>query len=168
MVKLAVAGHPRASDLDHFTIEEPIVKTGKIGQVLKTGEPLLIQVIKEPIANKGPKVTCDISIPGRYFILVPFQNNVSISRKIGNSKEKARLKDLANSIRPHNFGVIIRTVSEGVAIEELDKDMRDLVKKWNDLIRGLKNATLSSKVLGEGNRLKPCSAISSTIHSPKL
>lgn len=154
VVKSAIAGHPRAADLDQFTIEEPIVKTGKIGQVLKTGEPLLIQVIKEPIANKGPKVTCDISIPGRYFILVPFQNSISISRKIGNPKEKARLKDLANSIRPHNFGVIIRTVSEGVAIEELDKDMRDLVKKWNDLIRGLKNAPLSSKVLGEGNRLQ--------------
>ena len=131
VVKSAIAGHPRAADLDQFTIEEPIVKTGKIGQVLKTGEPLLIQVIKEPIANKGPKVTCDISIPGRYFILVPFQNNISISRKIGNPKEKARLKDLANSIRPHNFGVIIRTV-----------------------IRGLKNAPLSSKVLGEGNRLQ--------------
>ena len=154
VVKSAIAGQPRAGDLDEFTIEEPIVKTGKIGQVLKSGEPLLIQVIKEPIANKGPKVTCDISIPGRYFILVPFSNHISISRKIGNPKEKARLKDLANSIRPHNFGVIVRTVSEGVAIEELDKDMRDLIKKWNDLIRGLKNATTATKVLGEGNRLQ--------------
>ena len=154
VVKSAIAGQPRAGDLDEFTIEEPIVKTGKIGQVLKSGEPLLIQVIKEPIANKGPKVTCDISIPGRYFILVPFSNHISISRKIGTPKEKARLKDLANSIRPHNFGVIVRTVSEGVAIEELDKDMRDLIKKWNDLIRGLKNATTATKVLGEGNRLQ--------------
>jgi ribonuclease G len=154
VVKSATAGHPRAGDLDEFSIEEPIVKTGKIGQVLKSGEPLLVQVIKEPIANKGPKVTCDISIPGRYFILVPFQNNISISRKIGNPKEKARLKDLANSIRPHNFGVIVRTVSEGVALEELDKDMRELVKKWNDLIRGLKNAPTATKVLGEGNRLQ--------------
>lgn len=154
VVKSAIGGHPRAADLDEFTIEEPIVKTGKIGQVLKSGEPLLVQVIKEPIANKGPKVTCDISIPGRYFILVPFTNHISISRKIGNPKEKSRLKDLANSIRPHNFGVIVRTVSEGVAIEELDKDMRDLIKKWNDLIKGLKNATTATKVLGEGNRLQ--------------
>jgi len=154
VVKSAIAGHPRAGDLDQFDIEEPIVKTGKIGQVLKGGEPLLVQVIKEPIANKGPKVTCDISIPGRYFILVPFTNHISISRKIGNPKEKTRLKDLANSIRPHNFGVIVRTVSEGVAIEELDKDMRELVKKWNDLVRGLKNATTATKVLGEGNRLQ--------------
>lgn len=154
VVKSAIGGHPRAADLDAFTIEEPIVKTGKIGQVLKSGEPLLVQVIKEPIANKGPKVTCDISIPGRYFILVPFTNHISISRKIGNPKEKSRLKDLANSIRPHNFGVIVRTVSEGVAIEELDKDMRELIKKWNDLIKGLKNATTATKVLGEGNRLQ--------------
>ncbi len=154
VVKAAIGGHPRAADLDEFTIEEPIVKTGKIGQALKSGEPLLVQIIKEPIANKGPKVTCDISIPGRYFILVPFTNHISISRKIGNPKEKARLKDLANSIRPHNFGVIVRTVSEGVAIEELDKDMRDLVKKWNDLVKGLKNATTATKVLGEGNRLQ--------------
>ncbi|MDA1182042.1 MAG: Rne/Rng family ribonuclease [Bacteroidetes bacterium] len=154
VVKSAIAGNPRSGNLDQFSIEDPIVKTGKIGNVLKVGEPLLVQVIKEPIANKGPKISCDISIPGRYFILVPFNNTISISRKIGNPKEKSRLKDLADSIRPHNFGVIIRTVSEGVALEELDKDMRELVKKWDALIQALKNAATSTKVLGEGNRLQ--------------
>ncbi len=153
ITKSAIAGQPGALDLDRLVLEEPIVKTGKISQVLKSGEPLLVQIIKEPIANKGPKITCDISFPGRYFILVPFTNQISISRKIGNPKEKVRLRDLASSIKPKNFGVIVRTVAEGVALEELDKDMRELVKKWEELITGLKSAAIGSKILGEGSRL---------------
>ncbi len=153
VVKTALSGNPQAGDLENFHLEEPIVKTGKISQVLKSGEPLLVQVIKEPIANKGPKITCDISLPGRYFILVPFTNQISISRKIGNPKEKVRLRELANSVKPKNFGVIVRTVAEGVALEELDRDMRELTKKWDELMKGLKAATVGSKILGEGSRL---------------
>jgi ribonuclease G len=152
-VRMALDGNPNAGDLDSFELEEQTVKTGKIGSVLKSGEQILIQVIKEPIANKGPKITCDISLPGRYFILVPFSRQVSISKKIGNAKEKARLKDLAHSLKPKNFGVIVRTVSEGVALEELDRDLRELLKKWDELVIGLRKATVGQKVIGNANRV---------------
>lgn len=152
-VRMALDGNPNAGDLDSFELEEQTVKTGKISAVVKSGEQILVQVMKEPIANKGPKITCDISLPGRYFILVPFSRQVSISKKIGNAKEKARLKDLAHSIKPKNFGVIVRTVSEGVALEELDKDLRDLLKKWDELVIGLRKASVGQKVIGNANRI---------------
>ena len=148
-VRMTLDGNPNSGDLDSFELEEQTVKTGKIGNVLRSGELALVQVIKEPIANKGPKITCDISLPGRYFILVPFSRQVSISKKIGNVKEKTRLKDLAHSIKPKNFGVIVRTVSEGVAIEELDKDLRDLLKKWDELVIGLRKAKVGEKLIAE-------------------
>lgn len=151
--RLTLEGKPGAVDLDSFQLEPQTVKTGKITQVLKTGDKVLVQVLKEPIANKGPKVTCDISLAGRYFVLVPFSNAISISRKIGSPDEKKRLKDLANSLRPKNFGVIIRTVSEGVDIQDLDTDLRNLLKKWDTLSTQLRNAQPASLVLGEGNRL---------------
>jgi ribonuclease G len=141
------------ADLDAFDFEEQTNKAGKIGQIIRAGDPLLVQVIKEPIANKGPKITCDLSIPGRYFILVPFSKTISVSRKIGNTKEKARLKEIAQSIKPQNFGVIIRTVSEGVALEELDKDLRDLLRKWNELVIGLKKASFGERIANNENRL---------------
>lgn len=143
-----------ASDLDNFELEEPTVKTGKVGQVLKAGERILVQVIKEPIASKGPKITCDLSLAGRFFVLVPFSKQISISKKIGNPSEKSRLKDLANSLKPRNFGIIIRTVAEGVALEELDRDIRDLLKKWDDMVRALGKAKPGSKILGDGNRVE--------------
>jgi ribonuclease G len=146
-------GGLKSPELDGFVLEPQTVKTGKISQVFKVGDRVLVQVTKEPIASKGPKVTCDISLAGRYFVLVPFANNISISKKIGTPAEKKRLKDLAASLRPENFGVIIRTVSEGVDIEELDKDLRNLVKKWDELKLKLHTAKISDLVLGEGNRL---------------
>lgn len=141
------------SDLDDFEFEEPTNKAGKISQTIRNGELLLVQVIKEPIANKGPKITCDISLPGRYFILVPFSKTISVSRKIGNTKEKNRLKDIAQSIRPKNFGVIIRTVAEGVELEELDKDLRDLLKKWDELVISLRKAKVGERMTQNANRL---------------
>lgn len=147
-------GNPGGIELDKFILEAQTVKTGKITQTLKTGDKVLVQVLKEPIANKGPKVTCDISLAGRYFVLVPFANSISISRKIGSPDEKKRLRDLANSLRPKNFGVIIRTVSEGVDIQDLDTDLRNLVKKWDTMASQLRNAKPASLVLGEGNRLQ--------------
>ncbi|MFM7764576.1 MAG: ribonuclease E/G, partial [Sphingomonadales bacterium] len=146
-------GNMQQADLERFTLEPQTVKTGKIGQVLKVGDRILVQVIKEPMSTKGPKVTCDISLAGRYFVLVPFTNNISISKKIGSPAEKKRLRDLATSLKTENFGVIIRTVSEGVEIEELDRDLRALIKKWDELKNNLKQAKITDMVLGEGNRL---------------
>ncbi|MBL7813294.1 MAG: Rne/Rng family ribonuclease [Bacteroidetes bacterium] len=152
--RMVMDGNPSAGDLSSFETEPQTVKTGKISQVFRSGEHVLLQILKEPIATKGPKATCDISLAGRYFVLVPFSNQISISRKIGTPAEKKRLQDLATSLKPENFGVIIRTVSEGVAIEELDKDLRNLVKKWDELVKQLKKAKPASLVLGEGNRVQ--------------
>jgi ribonuclease G len=146
-------GIPGADDLDKFELEEQTVKTGKIGQVFKRGDIMLVQVIKEPIGNKGPKIGCDISFAGRYFVLVPFSNHISLSKKIGNPDEKKRLKKLAQSLKPANFGVIIRTVAEGVDIAELDQDLRALVNKWEQLAGNLRTAQAGRLVLGEGSRL---------------
>jgi len=146
-------GNMQQADLERFTLEPQTVKTGKIGQVLKVGDRILVQVLKEPMSTKGPKVTCDISLAGRYFVLVPFSNTISISKKIGSPSEKKRLRDLAASLKTENFGVIIRTVSEGIEIEELDRDLRGLIKKWDELKNNLKQAKITDLVLGEGNRL---------------
>ena len=152
--KLVQEGKRGGFDIERFQLEQHTVKTGKITQAFKSGEKVLVQVLKEPIANKGPKVTCDISLAGRYFVLVPFSNQISLSRKIGNPDEKKRLRDLAASIKPQNFGVIVRTVAEGIDIADLDADLRNLLNKWDQLLAQLKDAQPASLVLGEGNRLQ--------------
>lgn len=144
----------RTVDFDKFKLEPPTVKTGKITQAFRSGEKVLVQILKEPIANKGPKITCDISLAGRFFVLVPFSNQVSISRKIGSPEEKKRLKDLAYSLKPENHGIIIRTVAEGVDIADLDADLRALLKKWDTMVSQLLKAKPASLVLGEGNRIQ--------------
>lgn len=154
LYKLVSESGLKAGDLDNFRLEEQTVKTGKISTVLKKGDRILVQVIKEPIGNKGPKVGCDISIAGRYFVLVPFGNSISISKKIGDPEEKKRLKSLAGTIRFKNFGVIVRTVADGTDIEELDKDLRMLHHKWDLLIKNLKSAQPKQLVMGEGNRVE--------------
>jgi ribonuclease G len=148
-----LAGVNSAADMDNFELEEQTVKTGKISQVFKRGDIVLVQVLKEPISNKGPKVGCDISFAGRYFVLVPFSNHISLSKKIGNPEEKKRLKKLAQSLKPSNFGVIIRTVAEGVDIAELDQDLRSLAGKWEQLSENMRKAQPGRLVLGEGSRL---------------
>jgi len=153
LTRQVLDGKTSAADLDQFELEEQTVKTGKISQIFKKGDVVLVQVLKEPISNKGPKIGCDLSIAGRYFVLVPFSNQISLSKKIGNPEEKKRLRKLAQTLKPGNFGVIIRTVAEGVDISELDQDLRSLLKKWDQLAINLKTAQAGRMVLGEGSRL---------------
>ena len=102
-----------SSRLSQFRLEPDIEKTGKITQVLTKNQQVLVQVVKEPISTKGPRLSCEISLAGRYLVLVPFSNSLSISKKISNADERNRLSRLINSIRPKNFGLIIRTVADG-------------------------------------------------------
>ena len=99
--------------LSGFKLQPDIEKTGKISQVLTKNQQVLVQIVKEPISTKGPRLSCEISIAGRYIVLVPFSKAVNISKKITDNKERQRLTRLINSIKPENFGVIIRTVAEG-------------------------------------------------------
>jgi len=110
--KLAQSGKPLAINAENFKLEPDIEKTGKITQVLTTGLQILVQIAKEPISTKGPRISSEISFAGRYLVLVPFSSRISVSQKIRSSEERNRLKRLIQSIKPNNFGVIIRTVAE--------------------------------------------------------
>lgn len=142
-----------SSNLSNFRLEPDIEKTGKITQVLSKNQKVLVQVVKEPISTKGPRLSCEISLAGRYLVLVPFSNSVSISKKISDSKERNRLSRLINSIKPKNFGLIIRTVAEGKDVAELDNDLNSLLKIWKDGVKTLKNAKPRAKVIGEMGRV---------------
>lgn len=109
-------------------------KDGSIQNVLKQGQEVLVQIVKEPINTKGPRLTCEISFAGRYLVLVPFSDKISVSTKIKSGAERARLKQLIHSIKPSNFGVIIRTVAEGKRVAELDGELKILLKRWEDMI----------------------------------
>lgn len=120
-------------------------KNGSIQNTLKSGEEVLVQIVKEPISTKGPRLTCEISFAGRYLVLVPFSDKISVSSKIKSDAERARLKQLIHSIKPKNFGVIIRTVAENKRVAELDTELKILLKRWNDAIakiKSIKNAPI--------------------------
>src|SRR5690606_30656669 len=111
-----------------------------------------VQIAKEPISTKGPRLSSDLSIAGRFLVLVPFSDVVSISKKIKSNTERNRLKKIVEGIKPPNFGVIIRTVSEGKGVAEIEKDIQDLVAKWEKFTKRLIAAEPSNKVLGEMDR----------------
>ncbi len=109
-------------------------KEGNIAETLQTGQEILVQVTKEPINTKGPRLTCEISFAGRFLILIPFEDKVSVSSKIKSPEERTRLKQLLQSIKPKNFGIIVRTVAEGKKVAELDAELRSLVNNWENLV----------------------------------
>ncbi len=124
---------------------------GKISDVLNFNQQILVQISKEPISTKGPRISCDISFAGRYLVLIPFSNSISISQKIRNDEERNRLKRLVGSIKPPNTGVIIRTVAENKKVADLDADLKDLLKKWEKCTDKLKSAKAPQKIFGELN-----------------
>lgn len=140
---------PESLSLDNFELEPEIEKVGKISSVLKANQKILVQIAKEPISSKGPKVSSEISFAGRFLVLLPFSNKISISQKIKSADERNRLKRLIQSIRPHNFGVIIRTVAEGKSVAELDSDLRSLIEKWEQLVAKLPKAIPPQKIVSE-------------------
>jgi ribonuclease G len=138
--------------LSSFSLDKDIDKNGKIGDVLSSSQSILVQIAKEPISSKGPRLTSEITLAGRYIVLVPFSDKISVSQKIREQEERDRLKRLIGSIRPKNFGVIIRTVAENRKVAELDQDMRDLLAKWNGIATGIGKGDLPKKVHGELDR----------------
>ena len=115
-------------------IQPELKKDGSIANTLKVGQEILVQIVKEPINTKGPRLTCELSFAGRYLVLIPFDDNVSVSTKIKRGEERSRLKQLIQSIKPKNFGVIVRTVAEGKRAAELDAELKVLLKRWEDTI----------------------------------
>lgn len=147
-----ISGRQNTHELNNFKLEEDIDKNGRIDQVLTPNKHILLQIAKEPISTKGPRVSCELSIAGRFLVLVPFSDKITCSQKIRNKEERNRLKTLIKSIKPRNFGVIIRTVAENKKVAELDNDLRNLFGKWETLFQALKGAKPPQRVLGEINR----------------
>ncbi|HKK80945.1 MAG TPA: Rne/Rng family ribonuclease [Prolixibacteraceae bacterium] len=132
--------------------EPDIDKNGKVTQQLRSGQNIMVQIAKEPISTKGPRLTSELSIAGRYMVLVPFGDKVSVSQKITTVEERNRLKRLVQSIKPRNYGVIIRTASEGKMVADLDQELKRLVKKWESVLPKMKKMRPPSVVLGELSR----------------
>ncbi|HLW33431.1 MAG TPA: Rne/Rng family ribonuclease [Aequorivita sp.] len=151
-IKSTTTGKLKDFSLKEFPFDKEIDKHGNINDALKTNQSILVQVVKEPISTKGPRLSSELSIAGRYIVLVPFSDRVSVSQKIESTKEKDRLKRLITSIKPKGFGVIIRTVAEGKKVAELDKDLENLVERWTAMCKKLQGAHHPSKVLSELNR----------------
>lgn len=151
-VKSTLHGKQSVADLQYFKLEKDIPKDGVITDVVSATQPILVQVAKEPISSKGPRLSTEITLAGRYIVLVPFSDKISISQKIKDVEERDRLKGILEAIKPKNFGVIIRTVAEKKRVDEIEQDINHLVEKWKTMFNNLKNATPSKKVLGEINK----------------
>ncbi|WP_309609996.1 ribonuclease E/G, partial [Flavobacterium sp.] len=151
-IKLVTTGKIKDFSLKSFQFEKEIDKDGAITDVIAANQSILVQVVKEPISTKGPRISSELSLAGRYIVLVPFSDRVSISQKIESKEEKDRLKRLVQSIKPKGFGVIVRTVAEGKKVAEIDKDLQNLVDKWTSMCKKIPTAQHPSKVLGELNR----------------
>ncbi len=151
-VKRVSTGKLRDYSLKNFPFEKDIDKNGSIADAIKSNQSVLVQIVKEPISTKGPRISSELSIAGRYLVLIPFSDRISISQKIENRDEKDRLKRLLKSITPKGFGVIVRTVAEGKKVAELDRDLQNLYGRWTAMCKKLHRAHHPSKVLGEMNK----------------
>lgn len=129
-----------------------IDKNGSISEVLKPGQDILVQVAKEPISTKGPRLTAEVSIAGRFLVLIPFNDKVSVSQKITSEEERIRLKQLIQSIKPKGFGVIVRTVAQEKKVAELDNELKILVKRWEEALLKLQQTKGVSLILEEIGR----------------
>jgi ribonuclease G len=140
-------------DFGTFKIEPEIIKTGNITELFSSGKgQILVQILKEPISSKGPRISCEISLPGRFIVLTPFGDYVSVSRKIANNDERKRLQRIIESIKPKNFGVIVRTAAEGQSTAELHKDLIELVDSWHRIQMELRTAEAPARIMSEKSK----------------
>ena len=151
-LRIASSYKNKITSISKIHSERDINKEGKINEVLKVGQKILVQVAKEPISTKGPRLTSEISLAGRYMVLLPFSEKISVSQKIKSNEEKSRLKKLIQSIKPRKYGLIVRTAAEKVKVAELDQEMRRLVDKWETTFHKLKRAHIPSLIIGEIDR----------------
>ncbi len=150
--KKVLNGTQKDSKLDNFHLEADIEKTGKIAQVISGQQLVLVQIAKEPISSKGPRITSELSLAGRFIVLIPFAEKVSVSQKIKNAEERDRLRKILQGIKPKHFGIIVRTVAEGKSVSEIEADLKDLMQKWHSLFLALKVTQPTKKILGEIDR----------------
>lgn len=140
-VKQTLSDKKKINPISKATLLPDIDKDGSIANIVKVGQEVIVQIAKEPISTKGPRLTSEISFAGRYLVLIPFNDKVSVSSKIKSSEERARLKQLLQSIKPKNFGVIVRTVAEGKRVAELDGELKVLLRHWEESMLRVQKAT---------------------------
>lgn len=140
---------PNGFDFAKFQTEPEILKTGKINEVMGGKPNVLVQILKEPIAAKGPRLSCEISLPGRFVVVTPFNEIVAVSKKIHSSDERKRLHKIVEAIRPKNFGIIVRTAAEGKSTAELHQDLLSIIDNWNSIQQKLKGAVAPVRILSE-------------------
>jgi ribonuclease G len=151
-IKLATSVPGEKVSLADIQMEEDIQKSGRINNVLKPNQQILVQIAKEPISTKGPRVSSELSFAGRYLVMIPFSDKISVSQKIKSAEERNRLKRLIASIKPKNCGIIIRTVADGKLVADLDMDLRSLYKKWEIISQKLASSKAPQKIIGEIDR----------------
>lgn len=148
-----VSSHKQVPPMNKIKAESlELPKDGKIGNVLKAGDLVLVQIVKEPISTKGPRLTTEISLAGRNMVLVPFADKVSVSQKIQSTEERERLRQLILSIKPKYFSFIIRTSAQGKKASELDKEMHHLVRRWDELLSKIPKAKAPKLIFQETSR----------------
>ena len=151
-VREALDDKRKVPSVSKLKFDQDIPKQGTIQDVLKPGDQLLVQVAKEPISTKGPRLTTEISFTGRFMVLMPFGDKISISQKIKSTEEKIRLRQLIGSIKPKGFSVIVRTSAENKRVAELNNEMRTLLKSWEDSIAKMQRAKAPALVYQEDSR----------------
>ena len=120
---------------------------------LKKGQFILVQVVKDAYANKGPRLTTDIAIPGRFAVLTPFHDVIGISKKIKNYKHRTKLKEIAKSIKPEGFGIIVRTVADGKNEKDIKQDMKQLLNSWDQVVSSIKNSDQKPMMVYENDSM---------------
>lgn len=138
--------------LETIKIDDGLEKEGKISSYLQVGQTVMVQVSKEAISTKGPRLTCDISLPGRNIVLVPFSSKVFLSQKIRSNEEKKRLKRVATGVLPKNFGVIIRTAATAATDLDVEQDILAAVEKWNKTCQQIRRRQAPALLMGEMSR----------------
>jgi len=150
----ALNNQRRSALLEDFIIEKDNEKNGKIEKVFTKNQPTLVQILKEPISTKGPRLTCEITLAGRFMVMTPLRNSVSVSKKITDSEERKRLKVLIESIKPRNFGFIIRTAAQKKKVADLHDEITNLTEKWATITKELNTSKKPGKLLSEVDKTK--------------
>ncbi len=152
-VKQLLSDKQRIPAISKLKQQQEIDKQGSIANLLQTGQELLVQIVKEPISSKGPRLTTEITFTGRYLVLIPFSDKISISQKIKTTEEKLRLRQLLESIKPKNFGVIVRTSAEGKRVADLNNELKTLLQCWENAIAKAQRSEAPALIFEEESRI---------------
>jgi ribonuclease G len=139
--------------VETMKLEPQLAKEGRIGDYLQVGQTIMVQISKEAISTKGPRLTADVSLAGRNVVLVPFTNKVFVSAKIRSNSAKKRLRKVAQDILPENFGVIIRTAAAEAEDIDIMQDILSLVERWNKTLDAMRKGAAPTRLMSEMSRV---------------